>query len=53
MGVGRDLTGRLLLLDALTMEWRSVRLKKDPRCAVCGGGDTGQREAAEACSPGA
>ena len=31
MGIGRDLTGRLLLLDALTMEWRSVRLKKcDP-----------------------
>jgi adenylyltransferase/sulfurtransferase len=52
MGVGRDLTGRLLLLDALTMEWRSVRLKKDPRCAVCGAGDTGQRKAAEACSPG-
>ena len=37
MGIGRDLTGRLLLLDALTMEWRSVRLKKDSQCAVCGG----------------
>jgi molybdopterin-synthase adenylyltransferase len=35
MEVGRDLSGRLLLLDALTMEWRSVRLKKDPACAVC------------------
>ncbi len=52
MGIGRDLTGRLLLLDALTMEWRSVRLKKDPRCAVCGGGDTAQRQATEACAPG-
>jgi molybdopterin/thiamine biosynthesis adenylyltransferase len=41
MGIGRDLSGRLLLLDALAMEWRSVRLKKDPNCAVCGaGGDT-------------
>jgi len=40
MGLGRDLTGRLLLLDALTMEWRSVRLKKDPQCAVCGAGNT-------------
>ena len=38
MGVGRDLTGRLLMLDALTMEWRSVRLKRDPNCAVCGAG---------------
>jgi len=28
MGIGRDLTGRLLLLDALAMEWRSVRLKR-------------------------
>lgn len=35
MGVGRDLTGRLLLLDALSMEWRNVRLKKDPDCSVC------------------
>ncbi|HEX4984445.1 MAG TPA: molybdopterin-synthase adenylyltransferase MoeB [Burkholderiales bacterium] len=50
-GAGRDLTGRLLLLDALAMEWRSVRLKKDPRCTVCGGGDTGQRDgAAAACA---
>lgn len=37
MGIGRDLSGRLLLLDALAMEWRSVRLKKDPACPVCGG----------------
>jgi len=36
IGVGRNLTGRLLLLDALAMEWRSVRLKKDPDCPVCG-----------------
>jgi hypothetical protein len=36
IGMGRNLTGRLLLLDALTMEWRSVRLTKDPHCAVCG-----------------
>jgi adenylyltransferase/sulfurtransferase len=38
MGIGRDLSGRLLLLDALAMEWRSVRLKKDPACSVCGKG---------------
>lgn len=34
--IGEPLTGRLLLLDALAMEWRSVRLHKDPRCAICG-----------------
>lgn len=33
---GEDLHGRLLLLDAGTMEWRSIRLKKDPHCPVCG-----------------
>jgi adenylyltransferase/sulfurtransferase len=34
-GAGETLAGRLLLLDALTMEWRSVRLARDPGCAVC------------------
>ena len=36
LDMGETLTGRLLLLDALTMEWRSVRLRKDPECPVCG-----------------
>jgi adenylyltransferase/sulfurtransferase len=36
-GLGESLCGRLLLLDALRMEWRSIRLKKDPGCRVCGG----------------
>ena len=35
-GVGKTLAGRLLLLDALTMDLRTVGLKKDPACAVCG-----------------
>ncbi|MDR2450413.1 MAG: molybdopterin-synthase adenylyltransferase MoeB [Candidatus Accumulibacter sp.] len=35
-GAGEPLLGRLLLLDALTMEWRGVRFGRDPRCAVCG-----------------
>jgi len=34
-GAGDSLCGRLLLLDALTMEWRTIRLKKDPGCKVC------------------
>jgi adenylyltransferase/sulfurtransferase len=36
MGVGETLTGRLLLLDALSMQWRGVRLKRDSTCKVCG-----------------
>jgi molybdopterin/thiamine biosynthesis adenylyltransferase len=34
-GIGTPLTGRLLLLDALAMEWRAMRLARDPACAVC------------------
>ena len=34
-GLGTSLSGRLLLLDALTMEWRTVRLKRDAACSVC------------------
>lgn len=35
-GAGNTLHGRLLLLDALEMEWRSLRLIPDPACPVCG-----------------
>jgi molybdopterin-synthase adenylyltransferase len=31
------MAGRLLLLDALAMEWREVRVRKDPQCPVCAG----------------
>ena len=34
-GVGESLNGRLLMFDALRAEWRSVRVPKDPDCAVC------------------
>lgn len=34
-GAGELLSGRLLLLDALTMDVRTVRLKRDPACTVC------------------
>jgi molybdopterin-synthase adenylyltransferase len=37
MGVGEPLVGRLLLLDALAMQWRVVKLKRDSACKVCGG----------------
>lgn len=36
LNLGEDLSGRLLLLDALHMEWRSLKLRKDPACPVCG-----------------
>jgi adenylyltransferase/sulfurtransferase len=35
-GAGTPAIGRLLLLDGLTMEWRSVKFGRDVRCAVCG-----------------
>jgi adenylyltransferase/sulfurtransferase len=37
IGAGESLSGRFLLYDALAAEWRSMRLKKDPGCPVCGG----------------
>ncbi|MBI3371561.1 MAG: molybdopterin-synthase adenylyltransferase MoeB [Betaproteobacteria bacterium] len=37
-GGGESLSGRLLLLDALGAEWRTVRIARDPGCAVCGVG---------------
>ncbi len=36
IGTGTGLNGKLMLLDALTMEWRTLRLPKDPNCPVCG-----------------
>ena len=35
-GAGLTLNGRLLLLDALDMQWRCIKLKRDLHCAVCG-----------------
>jgi len=35
MAIGDNLQGRLLLLDALSMEWRTIKLSKDPACTVC------------------
>ena len=36
LGVGRSLTGRLLLFDALEMEFRELTIDKRPDCPVCG-----------------
>ena len=34
-GAGNDLCGRLLLLDALAMDWHTMRFKKNAKCPVC------------------
>ena len=34
--MGETLNGRLLLIDALTMQLRTIRLARDPACPVCG-----------------
>ncbi|MDR0362134.1 MAG: molybdopterin-synthase adenylyltransferase MoeB [Planctomycetota bacterium] len=36
LGGGNLLAGRLLLVDAWTMNFREIAIKKDPRCPVCG-----------------
>ena len=40
LGAGQTLAGRLLTYDALSMSFREFRLKRDPRCAVCGDAPT-------------
>jgi adenylyltransferase/sulfurtransferase len=35
-GVGEPLAGRLMIYDALEMSYRTVRVRKDPECAICG-----------------
>jgi adenylyltransferase/sulfurtransferase len=36
-GIGNSLVGRLLLLDATAMQWREMKLPRDPSCPACGG----------------
>jgi adenylyltransferase/sulfurtransferase len=40
LGIGETLSGRLLLWDALDARFRTVKLKRDPACALCGEGAT-------------
>lgn len=35
-GIGESLAGRLLLLDARSMEWTSIKIARNPACPVCG-----------------
>jgi sulfur-carrier protein adenylyltransferase/sulfurtransferase len=36
LGVGDTLVGRLLLIDAMTMAFRTLEIRKDPECPACG-----------------
>ncbi len=40
LGIGDSLSGRLLLYDALSMEVRQVKIRRDPECVVCGDNPT-------------
>jgi molybdopterin/thiamine biosynthesis adenylyltransferase len=35
-GIGRPLTGRLMMLDGRSMDWSEVRIARHPGCPVCG-----------------
>jgi len=39
-GIGDPLVGRLMIYDGLDMNYRSVKVRKDPNCAVCGDNPT-------------
>jgi adenylyltransferase/sulfurtransferase len=39
-GIGESLAGRLMIYDALEMSYRSLNIRKDPDCAICGDNPT-------------
>jgi molybdopterin/thiamine biosynthesis adenylyltransferase/rhodanese-related sulfurtransferase len=51
LGVGRTLAGRLLCYDALSAEFRELRLPRDPACPGCGANAvfTGYKDIAQFC----
>ena len=40
LGIGESLSGRLLLIDALEMDFRAVKLRRNPECPLCGDNPT-------------
>lgn len=36
VGIGESLSGSLVIYDSLHTTWRKVKVKKDPKCALCG-----------------
>jgi len=56
-GVGEPLIGRLLTYDALGMRFREVKLRRDPKCPLCGENPTIKdlsihMQGAQACAVG-
>jgi adenylyltransferase/sulfurtransferase len=39
-GIGEPAVGRLVIYDALELEWRKLKVRKDPNCALCGDNPT-------------
>jgi adenylyltransferase/sulfurtransferase len=51
-GIGEPLVGRLLLVDALSMAFRTMRVSRDPACPACGDGAVlALREEVATCLP--
>lgn len=40
MGIGEPIVGKLMIYDALEMEYRKLKVRKDPNCALCGDNPT-------------
>jgi len=38
LGIGKSMSGRLLMFDALGLKFRELKLRKDPHCLTCGEG---------------
>ena len=36
LGIGESLVSRLLLIDALSMDFRTVKIRQNPKCPLCG-----------------
>src|SRR6188472_4773659 len=39
-GIGDPAVGKLVIYDALELEWRKLKVRKDPNCALCGDNPT-------------
>ncbi|WP_426244906.1 adenylyltransferase/sulfurtransferase MoeZ [Nocardioides sp. LHG3406-4] len=39
-GIGEPAVGKLVIYDALELEWRKLKVRKDPNCALCGDNPT-------------
>ncbi len=52
LGIGTTLSGRLLLFDALEMEFTELRLRRDPACPICSDAARAARETGQAPAAG-